>query len=143
MIQFVEDDGGRAAAGYRGYTGDCGTRAVAIAAGIPYQEAYDRINEAAKRERPRGKKKRSNARNGIWPQTLGRVLEDLGFEWVPTMKIGTGCRVHLDADQLPKGRIVTRLSRHYAAVVDGVLRDTYDSSRDCNRCVYGYWIKRD
>jgi hypothetical protein len=37
------------------------------------------------------------------------------------------------------GKLVVSLSRHYAAVIDGVIRDTHDCSRDGNRCVYGYW----
>ena len=44
-------------------------------------------------------------------------------------------------DELPEGRIICNLSRHYAAVIDGVLHDTYDSTRNGNRCVYGYWYK--
>lgn len=55
------------------------------------------------------------------------------------MGIGTGCRVHLRADELPVGRIIVAVSKHYAAVVDGVLRDTFDCSREGTRCVYGYW----
>jgi hypothetical protein len=55
------------------------------------------------------------------------------------MGIGTGCKVHLNADELPKGRLICNVSKHYSAVVDGVLNDTYDSSRNGNRCVYGYW----
>jgi hypothetical protein len=58
------------------------------------------------------------------------------------MGIGTGCTVHLKADELPAGRIIVRLSGHYAAVIDGVLHDTSDCSRDGTRCVYGYWVKR-
>ena len=39
-----------------------------------------------------------------------------------------------------KGRIVTSCSRHYSSVIDGVINDTYDPSRDGKRAVYGYWI---
>ena len=35
------DDGGRAAAGYKGETNDCACRAIAIATGMPYQKVYD------------------------------------------------------------------------------------------------------
>jgi hypothetical protein len=45
----------------------------------------------------------------------------------------------LKEDELPKGRIICRLSKHYAAVIDGVLNDTYDCSRKGTRCVYGYF----
>ena len=37
---WSHDDGGRAAAGYRGDAGDCGCRALAIALRVDYQTAY-------------------------------------------------------------------------------------------------------
>lgn len=43
--------------------------------------------------------------------------------------------------ELPHGRLVVMLSRHAAAVIDGVLHDTYQDDRGGTRCVYGYWIK--
>ena len=69
-------------------------------------------------------------------------MQSLGFKSVATMGIGTGCKVHLKADELPKGRIICNLSRHYCAVVDGVINDTYDPSRGETRCVYSYLIKQ-
>jgi hypothetical protein len=60
---------------------------------------------------------------------------------VPTMQIGSGCRVHLRADELPAGRIICQVSRHLCAVIDGVVYDTHDPTRDGTRCVYGYWHK--
>jgi hypothetical protein len=62
-----------------------------------------------------------------------------GFVWTPTMKIGTGCRVHVRANELPMGRLVLNLSKHLTAVIDGVLYDAYDCSRNGSRCVYGIW----
>lgn len=117
-------------------------RAAAIASQRPYKEVYDLINEFAKTERT-GKRKRgkSNARTGVFQPTFKKVMETLGFKWVATMHIGQGCTVHLRENELPRGRIVCNVSRHYVAVVDGVLHDTYDSSRDGDRCVYGYFIK--
>ncbi|MGA2164193.1 MAG: hypothetical protein ABSH36_06960, partial [Solirubrobacteraceae bacterium] len=55
------------------------------------------------------------------------------------MKIGHGCTVHLHAEELPSGRLIVRLSRHMCAVIDGVIHDTHDPSRQGTRCVYGYW----
>lgn len=66
-------------------------------------------------------------------------LESLGWTWTPTMRIGSGCRVHLRADELPGGRLIARLSKHLVAVIDGVIRDTHDCSRGGSRCVYGYY----
>ena len=135
---WVYDDGGRTEAGFRGEAGDCGVRAIAIATNLPYRTVYDAVNLVATDERPR-RGKRSNSRTGLWPSTVGTFLKAHGYQWVPTMTIGSGCRVHLRADELPPGRLVARCSRHYVAVIDGVIHDTYDSTRDGTRCVYGYW----
>lgn len=141
-MQFQYNDGGRAETGFKGTTGDCVCRAIAIATEKPYREIYDLINEFAKSERT-GKRKtgKSNARTGVYKGTIRKVMKHLGWKWIPTMTIGSGCKVHLREDELPKGRIVCSLSKHETAVIDGVLNDTYDCSRDGTRCVYGYFIK--
>jgi hypothetical protein len=139
MIDYTYDDGGRAAAGYKGHTGDCITRAFAIAAQRDYQEVYDLVIELAKAERPRGNKKRSHPRTGVWKQTQHKLATLLGATWTPTMSIGSGTTVHLHADELPGGRIVASVTRHAVAVIDGVAHDTYDPSREGTRAVYGIW----
>lgn len=141
-MDWVFDDGGRAAAGFKGRTGDCVCRAVAIAAERPYQEVYDLINELAKCERiGKRKAKKSNARTGVYKGTIKKLMEYYGWEWHPTMSIGSGCKAHLRQDELPKGRLVVSVSRHEVAVIDGVIHDTHDCSRDGTRCVYGYFAK--
>lgn len=165
---FVRDDGGRAAAGFRGGAGDCVVRAVAITSGRPYQEVYDALSEGTRTQRltKRGQRKAS-ARDGVnvrrkW---FRDYMASLGFRWVPTMQIGSGCKVHLDAAELPSGRIVVAVSKHYTAMIDGVIHDTHDPRREVHcvepdrgqplkpgqwrnengicsiqrRCVYGYW----
>jgi hypothetical protein len=57
------------------------------------------------------------------------------------MAVGSGCKVHLRADELPSGRLIVRVSHHFAAVIDGVIHDTHDCSRGGTRCVYGYWVR--
>jgi hypothetical protein len=81
----------------------------------------------------------SAARTGVVKKVYGKYLEDLGYTWTATMGIGTGCRVHLKADELPTGRIIASLSGHLVAVIDGVINDTHDCSREGKRCVYGYY----
>ena len=139
-VRFIHNDGGRAAAGYKGKAGDCVTRSIAIATGKPYQEVYDALNTLALRERT-GKRKRgtSSARSGVYKSTYRKYLASLGYEFVPTMAIGQGCKVHLRADELPPGRLIVAVSRHMTAVIDGVIHDTHDPSRDGTRCVYGYF----
>ena len=143
-ISFMYNDGGRANAGRKGYTGDCVARAIAIAAGLPYQEVYDRMAEGnvSQRRSKHDKSKRSRtASHGIAVKRkwFKDYMRELGFVWTATMEVGSGCKVHLKYDELPKGRIVVSLSRHYAAVLNGVLHDTHDCSRGGTRCVYGYW----
>jgi hypothetical protein len=141
MSTWIEDDGGRAEAGYKGSAGDCTIRALAIAMGHPYQAVYEDLNELAQDERPRGGRKRSSSRTGVALRTTRRYLESYGWHWTPTMGIGTGCRVHLRADELPPGRLIVRLSGHLAAVINGIVHDTSDPSREGTRCVYGYWSR--
>ena len=137
------NDGGRSAAGFKGRAGDCVARSIAIASGRDYREIYDLLAEGnANERRAKGKKKgKRSARNGIHTKRkwFKDLMAKLGFEWTPTMSIGSGCKVHLRDGELPAGRLVTALSGHYAAVIDGVIHDTSDPSRGGSRCVYGYW----
>lgn len=68
-------------------------------------------------------------------------VEKNGWVWTPTMFIGSGCKVHLRGDELPAGRLIVSVSKHLVAVIDGVIHDTYDCSRNGTRCVYGYYRK--
>lgn len=139
-MQWIYDDGGRAAAGFHGTARDCVCRAIAIATGQPYQEVYSELNRRGKTE-PIGRRKqgKSNARSGIYTYTERNYLASLGWKWMPTMRIGQGCRIHLNAAELPRGRLIMSLSRHLTAVIDGVIHDIYDPSRNKTRCVYGYY----
>lgn len=140
-MNLVINDGGRAAAGFSGTAGDCVTRAIAIATQLPYSEVYDALNDAAQRERPRTGRKRSSARTGVHKPTIRRFLASIGWIWHPTMQIGSGCKVHLRAEELPAGRLIVSVSRHLVAVIDGVIHDTHDPTRDGTRCVYGYYMR--
>ena len=139
---FNFNDGGRAAAGFKGKANDCVCRAIAIATGKDYREVYDALNILAKDEkkskRMRGK---SSSRTGVYRLTYDKYLKSLGWTWVPTMKVGQGVTHHLRKDELPNGRIICRLSKHLCCVIDGTIQDTHDPSRDGNRTVYGYWFK--
>lgn len=168
MGEFQFDDGGRAAAGFKGKTGDCVTRSIAIATQLPYLDVYAALSHGSRHQR-RTKRNgpRSSARNGVnvkrkW---FRDYMAAQGFKWVPTMQIGSGCKVHLCAEELPAGRLVVAVSGHYTAVIDGVIHDTYDPRREVHcvepdrgqdikpgqwrnengicsvqrRCVYGYW----
>jgi len=137
-MNFILDDGGRAAAGYRGTAGDCVCRSIAIAAKRPYAEVYAALSDGSGAER---KSKGRSARNGVHVRRkwFKEYMRSLGFTWTACMGIGTGCQVHLRDGELPMGRLVVAVSKHYVAVIDGVVHDTYQDDRDGTRCVYGYW----
>jgi hypothetical protein len=132
---YVYNDGGRAFAGYKGHAGDCVCRAIAIAAGRPYAEVYKVLaaGNAAQRvtKGARGGARRKTARDGISVRRkwFKDYMRSLGFRWVPTMQIGSGCKVHLDATELPLGRLVVMVSKHVSAMIDGTIFDTHDPRR--------------
>ena len=166
-MKWSYNDGGRAKAGYLGHPGDCVCRAIAIATGKPYREVYEALNAVAKSMRQTKRVRGASARNGVARPVYESYLKSIGWKFVPTMRIGSGCKVHLHDGELPGGRIICRLSRHLCAVIDGVIHDTHDPQREIacfepdrgqelkagqgrnhngvftirRRCVYGYYAE--
>ena len=125
--------------------GDCVARAIAIASGLPYEQVWLALAEGHSKQRKskRTAKQPFTADNGI---NVGRqwfkdYMRSIGFVHVPVMGIGTGCQVHLKDGELPKKRrLVVNLSKHFCAVVNGVIYDNHDPSRNGTRCVYSYYV---
>lgn len=169
-MTFTFNDGGRAAAGLKGQTGDCVVRAVAIATEQDYETVYNALSDGSRKQRLTKRSKiKSSARNGVnvKRQWFKDYMWSLGWQFTATMGIGTGCRVHLHDNELPMGRLIVSVSKHYTSVIDGVIHDLYDPRRDASsirpddggalkpgewrnsngicliqrRCVYGYWHK--
>lgn len=142
-MRYVFNDGGRAEDGFRGTAGDCVVRAISIATQRPYLDVYKEVSGGCRDQRVTKKAGRKvSARNGV--HTNRKWFKDymakLGWKWVPTMTIGSGCKVHLREEELPRGRLIVMVSKHCCAVIDGVIHDTFDPSRDGTRCVYGYYM---
>lgn len=172
MMKVTFNDGGRKAAGFDGRAGDCVARSIAIVSGRPYQEVYDALAHIMA-TMPKTKKRKSagkrTASNGIY--TKSKLFKDymasLGFVWTPTMHVGSGCKVHLAKGELPMGKLIVAVSKHYTTVIDGVIHDTHNPQREDSfmfepdrgqplkknqgrnvngvytkiggRCVYGWW----
>lgn len=128
-LNFVYDDGGRSKY-FKGDVRDCVTRAIAIATGIDYKEVYDTIKKLINQ----------TPRNGIPKKATKDIMNYFGFDWIPTMTIGSGCKVHLRKNELPSGTIVCQVTGHLTCIKDGTIYDTFNPSRGGDRCVYGYWI---
>lgn len=139
-MKYIKCDGGRSNY-FKGKTGDCVTRAICNATGLDYKKVYDDLNVLEKQTSVGKNERRGSSRTGIRNKVSKKYIENvLGWKWVPTMKIGSGCKVHLVDGELPNGTLIVRLSHHLTCVKDGVLYDMFNCSLD-NRCVYGYFIK--
>jgi len=142
-MKFRQNDGGRAAAGFMVPAGDCACRATAIAMQRDYREVYDELDAFAKQFETQyegvGEFYPSGVESGYWHEALTAYLKPLGWRYVDG-PLELSERLHLNERELPSGRIICRLSKQYAAVIDGVLETTYDCSRD-EYFVYGYWQK--
>ena len=132
-MECVYADGGRSKYFKADNVRDCVTRAICNATGSDYKKIYDGISKL------QGK----SARNGCKKTATRKYIVDvLGWKWHPTMNIGSGCKTHLRADELPAtGTIIVSVSKHITCVKNGVIYDTFDCSRHGNRCVYGYYTK--
>ena len=131
-MTWHHNDGGRSKYFKGTDAGDCVVRALSICTGRDYKEIYDELF-ALTGESPRDGVLTNTTEVRHW------YFPKQGLVWTPTMKIGQGCKVHLCKDELPAGRLICKLSKHLVAVIDGVVHDTYDCTRDGTRCVYGYW----
>lgn len=152
------NDGGRKAAGYKGFAGDCVVRAICIVGALEYPRVYDELFERARahnaRRPAKNQKTTVSPRDGVRRAVYHPYLIESGWQWAPLLGIGTGCQTHLAADELPStGRLLIRLSKHLTALIDGTLHDIYDPQRFTEkylesqvtilvptRCVYGYYL---
>jgi hypothetical protein len=135
-MKLIVTDGGRKDAGLRGsFTGDCVIRSIAIASDRPYKRIYSDFKGMIAN------------RLGYVPEdgiltnkpAFKRYMVESGFVWNITCRIGSRDRVHMNAAELPMGRLVLSLSRHYSCVIDHRIYDTYDPSSNGKRMVYGFW----
>jgi len=136
MLNFQYNDGGRAAAGYKGSASDCVCRAIAIVTGKSYQEVYNGLWLRIRNQIGIGHEGRAGTspRSGLHPSTYGPYLEGLGYRWIAFARDG------LDPSQIPTGRVVVHQSEHLAAIIDGVIHDMRDPKLVGTDRVIGYWI---
>lgn len=130
MIRFERDDGGRAAAGYRGDAGDCAVRAFCILTGADYHAAYKEFayaNSVMRDERDSQRGVRS-ARNGVVKRAYEAVFRRHG---IVKVKQGRGVKPTYTEAHERYGNCIVSTRGHLAAIVDGALRDTFDGR--------GYW----
>ena len=117
MIDYRFDDGGRAAAGYRGKTGDCVVRAIAICAREDYRAVYATMAEHMKLNGYAASGKAYATRES------NRILKAYGFRKV---RLPAGERPTYTEAHHRYGDCIAGTTKHVAAIVGGALRDTFD-----------------
>lgn len=132
LMEYIYNDGGRSKY-FKGKAEDCVCRAISIASNRDYKEVYNSLKKAL-----------GTPRNGVF--TTNKAFKDWmvanGFVWTPCSGIGVKTSVHFIEGELPKGRLVCSVAKHYVAVVDDKVYDTWDSrynSFNEIRRIYGYW----
>ena len=128
-MNYTYSDAGRSAAGFKGES-DCGIRAVAVACSMSYQDARKLLKEYSNK----GKLGSRAISRGIYREDMTAALQSIGWKWVSAPKFDGRKARYSD---IP-GTAICRMAKHYAAVIDGVLIDTWDSSE---KMVYGYWTQ--
>lgn len=107
--------------------GDCAVRAVSVALGIDWEEAYDLISDAGY------KMADMPSSNSVW----GAVLRQFGFYRSSIPTECEDCYTAYDfAMDHPKGTYVLGFGNHVATVKDGVLYDAWDSSNEIPQYVW-------
>ena len=101
--------------------GDCAVRAIAIALGMSWEDAFARIaaNAYAMGDMP--------SADSVW----GSVLRQEGFSREAIPNTCPFCYTAEDfADDHPEGTFVLGFGGHVATVRDGVIYDSWDSSNE-------------
>ena len=118
MIDYIYDDGGREATGYRGQASDCVARALAVLTERSYKECYTDLAQA--NARAGGKR---SARNGIRNQVYTEVFLAHGLIKISP---GKGSRLTYTEAHHRYGNCIVKTTHHLAALIDGALHDTFD-----------------
>ena len=142
-MKWRYSDGGRSIYYKDVRVSDCVCRAISIAENKDYNEVYNMIKTYANDYKENiDKEDNSHPRYGVTKPLINKILTDLGYKWIPTMKFGQGCKVHLKDGELPKkGTYIVSVSKHLTTLKDNIVYDTYDPCRNGKRCVYGYYVK--
>ncbi|QDV22145.1 DUF2786 domain-containing protein [Aureliella helgolandensis] len=128
-MDFIWNDGGRAASGFVGVAGDCVSRALAIATGTAYRDVYQDLGAAAHK----------TPRNGVRIDVAADYLKTR--DW----KIFSGNKAGFSPLLLPDGVVLVHLadrhdrSQHMTTVIDHVVHDTWNPADDGSYLVQSYW----
>jgi hypothetical protein len=129
-MSFYWNDGGRAAAGFTGFCGDCVTRSIAIGTGLSYRTVYDELGDVANK----------TPRNGLSTEIANAYLEKAKWTFEHFDDI------EFDPITFPRGTYIVHLvhlhsrrAGHLSCVIDGVVHDTWNPAEDESYRLRGVW----
>lgn len=118
--EFRFHDGGRGASSRPDNTDDCAIRALALAAGLPYDDAHDVL--------------KGNSSSDRTKDLASLHVEKMTFPSVkgqPRMTPSMFCR------KFPKGTFIVKTAKHVFVIRDGVALDL--RQEPANHCIYAAW----
>lgn len=126
---FHKTDAGRSNSKRPKQKNDCTVRALATAASMQYDDAYNALKS-------RGRKASAGFH---FPKKPGDEVNGFTFKWKPFPAVAGQNRMNVKdfCRQYPSGTFVLRVSKHVFTVVNGTAYDT--CMVDPERCVYGVW----
>lgn len=128
--RFQKHDGGRSVSRRPKQQNDCTVRALAVATGMPYDDAYDILKEAG----------RQSSRKFKMPEWMSKQpLAALRFEKMtfPSVKGQPRMNPVRFCSQFPYGTFIVRTAKHVFVIRDGVAIDT--EQEPAERCIYSAW----
>lgn len=121
MIRTHVTDGGKVEEGFTHEHNDCGVRALALAADIPYSHAHRILKQEGRKNRKgtsTGMIERAVPQLGLVVERIisGRTYSGLSYGPLPTV----ADTIH----RYPKGRFIIITNDHGMALIDGEIHDT-------------------
>lgn len=131
---FCFNDGGRAIHFNRPFTGDCVTRAIAIA----FDEYYWKIWQDLSFEKKQ--LKLHNADHGVPNNIIFKYLEEHNWKLCyEHNKQEDKTKLLFNTSNFLNNRYLILIHKHLTVIIDGVLHDTYYSIGKGKRTVQAYW----
>ena len=125
-MEYLYNEGGRGEH-YKGLVGDCVCRAITIATELPYDVVYNALFDIAKNYKGNSKvakriRLNPSPRNGCYNEVAIEFLKALNIEEVRG-------KLKVNDQMFYEGRYAVYVRRHWLAIIDGVVNDTWDSRK--------------
>ena len=125
-MEYLYNEGGRGEH-YKGLVDDCVCRAITIATEMPYDVVYNALFDIAKNYKGNSKvairiRLKPSPRSGCYNEVAIEFLKALNIEEVRG-------KLKVNDQMFYEGRYMVYVRRHWIAIIDGVVNDTWDSRK--------------